>query len=114
MAIISACLPTFAPLLRMGSSSSSRRGPGRSDDYYARSHSGHVPARYGVHRASASRGTIITGALDDDEVELTKGGRTFDSRGSDGLSSRLGTRGPAVGGIVVDTEVRVSSEEGPL
>lgn len=92
----------------MGGSGNSKR-EGRSNDYHNNNNSHSLPGRYGVHRATASRAD----GRDEDEVELTKSGRgrAFDS-GSN-LSSG-GGHAASSGGIVVDTEVRVSTEEGPL
>lgn len=114
MAIISACLPTFAPLFRMGGDGSSRRGAGSGYDdlntptpgsaLRSQSHN-----QYGVHRATASR-AVYKG---DDEVELTAAERGGD-RGERGGELPSGNGGRGQRGIVVDTEVRVSSEEGTL
>lgn len=76
------------------------------------------PRRYGVHRATATRGAaaaVLKG--EDDEVELTRAergcrNRDRDRYSSSNLSSLHGGVGP--GGILVNTEVRVSSDEGPL
>ncbi|ROV87172.1 hypothetical protein VMCG_10663 [Cytospora schulzeri] len=111
VAIISACLPTFAPLLRMGGGNT-RRGVGSGYDE-------RLPGsalRYGAHRATATRAALKS----EDEVELTRAGRCRDRYSSSNLSSGHGTSngggcgGGGGGGIVVDTEVRVSSEQGPL
>lgn len=102
VAIISACLPTFAPLFRMGGNT--RRGAGSGyDDYRTPGE----PSHYGTHRATATRAALKS----EDEVELTRGPRGRERRSDSNLSSHGNHSG---GGIVVDTEVRVSLERGPL
>lgn len=103
VAIISACLPTFAPLFRMGGNT--RRGAGSGYDDYRTPGAG---SQYGTHRATATRGVALK---DEDEMELTRGGRGRERHSSSNLSSSHGVNS---GGIVVDTEVRVSLERGPL
>ncbi|ROW13325.1 hypothetical protein VPNG_05533 [Cytospora leucostoma] len=102
VAIISACLPTFAPLLRM----SERKQKNALNAYYNRSRS--LPNHYGVSRATVSHAV----GKSEDEVELTRGGRrgcAFDS-GSNSSDTYIENSG----GIVVDTEVFVSTDHGPL
>ncbi|ROV98635.1 hypothetical protein VSDG_04342 [Cytospora chrysosperma] len=95
VAIISACLPTFAPLFRMGGNT--RRGAGSGYDDYRTPGAG---SQYGTHRATATRGVALK---DEDEMELTRGGRGRERHSSSNLSSSHGVNS---GGIVVDTEVR--------
>lgn len=68
--------------------------------------------RYGLSRATASRAVPRS----DDEVELTRAPRARDGYSNGDLSCRdhsLGVGGGS-GCIMVDTEVRVSMEEGTL
>lgn len=103
VAIISACLPTFAPLLRINE----KKRRDAMNAYYNRSRS--LPGRYGVSRATVSHAVTKS----EDEVELTKGARrpggcAFDS------GSASSTYVENIGGIMVDTEVHVSTDHGPL
>lgn len=104
VAIISACLPTFAPLFRMGGGNTRREVGSGYDDVRTPG----PPPQYGVHRATASRAVW----KNEDEVELTGGMKGRDRYS--GPNPPPGHGATNAGSIVVDTEVRVSTETGRL
>ncbi|CAI0645317.1 unnamed protein product [Colletotrichum noveboracense] len=120
VAIISACLPTFAPLFRMGRSKSSKSPPypyagehsaGISGNGGQRSRNAHGSqlARASVGGFGLSRSQAGHTRLEDDEVELTckvTSGDTISSHGAESKGSSDYERG-----IVVRTQVSVVSQK---
>ncbi|KAH0426536.1 integral membrane protein pth11-like protein [Colletotrichum camelliae] len=120
VAIISACLPTFAPLFRMGRNKSSKspsypyageRSGGVSGSGGQRSRNAHGSqlARASVGGFGLSRSPAGHTRLEDDEVELTckvTSGDTISSHGEESKGSSDYERG-----IVVRTQVSVVSQK---
>ena len=102
MAIISACLPTLAPLFRMNRTGLTSRGTPSGQNELSKSGSKHFP----LFSASRSKGHEFHS--DDDEVELTCGvasgeasGGTCWSKGSGGTER----------GITVETLISVTRRD---
>lgn len=115
VAIISACLPTFAPLFRVN------RSRPESNPYYIsdRTEASRLNLQFGKSAKHSARMGIKTTvrtsapnfAMDDDEVELTDkmgcgGGGSMSSRD---LESQLSKRDSGDNRIIVSTQVIVSS-----
>ncbi|KAI5467618.1 hypothetical protein BGZ63DRAFT_371683 [Mariannaea sp. PMI_226] len=107
VAIISACLPTLAPLFRLG-----RKRGTNSSPYYVSNRSGQSGTGNPHSRNVVGRFNAGHSRIDDDEVELTykvqggkRGGDGSSSHGADSQGSSEYDRG-----ITIKTQVMVSSQ----